>query len=289
MSLPTGLPQVDAQDDFLRVRRRRALARLAHRLRGEPSDVDVILPFEEVVASLGRVAERSLGLRTIRLASIVGTVDRTREFDRAFRPTSARVRPRWERIAVAARRGEALPPISVYRVGDLHFVRDGHHRVSVARALGRDTIDAYVTEVITRLGADAAIRPADLPLKDHERLFRERVPLPPEQATQLQLTDPAGYAALAEGVEAWGFRAMQARGEFLSRPEAARAWFEQEYQPVVAMLRDAWSSAPRTRTPCSASSPPTSEGRGRSSRTSTATPPTPPRAPLRWSRPGAGG
>ena len=94
----------------------------------------MILPFDEVVAALGRQGERRLGLQTIPFDSIVGTVDRTREFDRSFRPTSRRVKRRWERIAEAIRRGEAMPPIDVYRIGDLHFVRDGHHRVSVARS-----------------------------------------------------------------------------------------------------------------------------------------------------------
>src|ERR671915_6797 len=145
----TGLPQADAQFDFGRARRRRALARISARLRMEPSDVNVILPFEEVVAALGRRGERRLGLQTIELDSIVGTVDRGREFDRRFRPTSGRVRSRWERIATAQRRGQAMPPIDVYRIGDWHFVKDGHHRVSVARALGHDTIDAHVTEVQT--------------------------------------------------------------------------------------------------------------------------------------------
>ena len=64
------------------------------------------------------------------------------------------------------------------RVGELHFVRDGHHRVAVARAQGRDTIDAHVVEVVTRVPADGSMSLDDLPLKSHERLFRERVPLP---------------------------------------------------------------------------------------------------------------
>src|ERR671916_1970560 len=102
----TGLPQADAQFDFGRALRRRALARISARLRLEPSDVNVILPFEEVVASLGRRGERRLGLETIPLDSIVGTVDRGREFDRGFRPTSSRPRGRFERIATAKRRGE---------------------------------------------------------------------------------------------------------------------------------------------------------------------------------------
>jgi hypothetical protein len=239
MARDTGLPSADAQFDFGRARRRRTLSRLAARLRGEPGDVNVILPFEEVVAALGRRGERRLGLEAIDLDSIVGTVDRAREFDRRFRPTSGRVRPRWERINVAQRRGDPMPPIDVYRIGDLHFVKDGHHRVSVARALGHKDINAYVTEVLTEVGADRTISLRDLPLKSHQRLFHERVPLPNEARGRIQLSDEWRYAALAEAVEAWGFRLIQQRGEVLSRAEVAEAWFRDEYEPVVEMLREA--------------------------------------------------
>jgi hypothetical protein len=239
MARDTGLPSADAQFDFGRARRRRVLSSLAARLRREPGDVNVILPFEEVVAALGRRGERRLGLETIDLDSIVGTVDRRREFDRRFRPTSGRVRPRWERINVAQRRGDPMPPIDVYRIGELHFVKDGHHRVSVARALGHKDINAYVTEVLTEVGADRAITLRDLPLKSHQRLFHERVPLPPEARDRIQLSDEWRYAALAEAVEAWGFRTMQQHGELMSRAQVAEAWFEEEYEPVVEMLREA--------------------------------------------------
>jgi hypothetical protein len=166
-------------------------------------------------------------------------VDRGREFDRRFRPTTGRVRPRWERIATAQRKGHAMPPIDVYRIGDMHFVKDGHHRVSVARALDHGTIDAYVTEVLTELGAGREIRLADLPLKSHERLFFERVPLPADARTEIRLSDEWRYAALAEAVEAWGFRRIQETGELLTRAEVAERWFEEEYRPVVEMLREA--------------------------------------------------
>jgi hypothetical protein len=236
MPKDTGLPQTDAQFDFNRQRRRRAVSRLAARLRR--GDVNVILPFEEVVQALGQRGERQLGLQVIDLDSIVGTVDRGRDFDRSFRPTSGRVRTRWERIATAQREGQAMPPIDVYRIGDMHFVKDGHHRVSVARAMGFDKIDAYVTEVITEVGADREITLKDLPLKSHERLFRERVPLSPEAEKRIDLKDEWRYAALAEAVEAWGFRVMQERGEFMDRREVAEAWFRDEYEPVVKMLRE---------------------------------------------------
>jgi hypothetical protein len=239
MPKDTGLPEADAQFDFGRARRRRVLSRLSARLRGLPSDVNVILPFDEVVAALGYRGERRLGLQTILLDSIVGSVDRGREFDRRFQPTSSRVRTRWERIAAAQRRGKAMPPIDVYRIGELHFVKDGHHRVSVARALGYGDINAYVTEILTEVGADHTITLRDLPLKGHQRLFHERVPLPAEARSRIQLSDEWRYAALAEAVEAWGFRAIQDRGELMTRAEVAEAWFRNEYEPVVEMLREA--------------------------------------------------
>jgi hypothetical protein len=237
--LDTGFPSSDAQSDFSRARRQAALARLGARLRLGPGDVGLVLPFEEVVEALGRVSERSLGLQTIPLDSIVGTVGRTREFDRSFRPTSNRTRQRWERIANAQRRGEAMPPISVYRIGDVHFVRDGHHRVSVARAQGREDIDAHVTEVTTRVPIDRGMSLKDLPLKSHERLFRERVPLSNAEIEEVRPSEPWDYGALAEGVEAWGFRHAQGLREFVTREEVARRWLEDEFRPVVAMLREA--------------------------------------------------
>jgi hypothetical protein len=235
----TGMPSVDAQHDFLRARRRAAFGRLNARLRGEPDDIGVILPYEEVIAALGFVSERSLGLRVVPLGSIVGTIDRGRDFDRRFRPTSRRVRSRWEAIAAAMRRGESLPPVDLVKVGEIYFVRDGHHRVSVASALGLSDIDAYVTEVVTELDAEQQIRLPDLPLKSHERVFYERVPLPEDARAEIVLSDRWNYAKLAEGVEAWGFRAMQEHGELLDREQTALLWLEHEYRPVVAMLKEA--------------------------------------------------
>ncbi len=233
-----GSPRQDAQSDFARSRRRSVLARVGAILRREPTDIQHVLPFEEVVEALGLRHQRPLGLRTIPLSRIVGSVGRPRDFDRAFRPTSERVRPRWERIAAAHRRGESMPPIDVFKVGDLYFVKDGNHRVSVARALGRTDIDAVVTEVGTEVGPDGSLTVLDLPLKSHERLFFERVPLPRELRDQIRLFDARLYAQLAEGVEAWGFRAMQECKCYMRREAVALAWFEEDYRPVVASLRE---------------------------------------------------
>jgi hypothetical protein len=239
MPADTGFPVADVENDFQRARRRQVLARLAHRLRREPDDVNLILPFDEVVAALGFRGERRLGLQILRLDTIVGTVDSTRDFDRRFRPTSGRVRERWERLALAQRRGESIPPIEVYRVGDMHFVIDGHHRVSIAMATGAKTIEAYVTEVLTQLPPTGIRGRRDLLVKSYERIFRARVPLPAGDLAKITVTDPWSYAVLGEMVEAWGCRCMQDKGRFLDRAEIARHWYTREYVPVVRMLRAA--------------------------------------------------
>ena len=239
MKRDTGFPVADAENDFLRARRRQVLARLAAWLRRAPDDVNIMLPFDEVVAALGRLGERRLGLQVITLDSIVGSVDRSREFDRRFRPTSAQVRERWQRLALAQRRGEPIPPIEVFRVGDMHFVVDGHHRVSVAHALGLKTIDAYVTEVITRLSPNGVRYRGDLLVKDYRRIFLDRVPLVGEARRSVTLTDPWDYAELAESVEAWGFRLMQDEGLYLDRTTVSQRWYDEEFVPVVRMLRQA--------------------------------------------------
>jgi hypothetical protein len=147
--LDTGFPQADVENDFLRARRRHFLATLAWCLSGGRGEGNRLVSLDEVVGPLGWRGQRQLGLQAIRLNTIVGTAGARRDFDRRFRPASNRVRFRWERLALAQRRGAAIPPIEVYRVGDLHFVSDGHHRVSIAAATRQRLIDAHVTEVLT--------------------------------------------------------------------------------------------------------------------------------------------
>jgi hypothetical protein len=242
----TGFPRADAENDFLRARRGQVLSRLSTWLRREPDDVNIMLPFHEVVEALGYLGEHRIGLRVIKLDSIVGTVDRSRDFDRRFRPTSARVRERWERLALASRRGEEIPPIEVYRVGELHFIIDGHHRVSVAHAQGLSTIEAFVTVVRTKLNPSGIRHRGDLIVKDYRRLFLERVPLAGHARASVIVSDPWDYAKLGEHVEAWGFRLMQDEGKFCDRASIAQRWFDEEFVPVVGMLRQAGMVGDRT-------------------------------------------
>lgn len=235
----SGSPRVDAESDFLRARRHQVLSGLAARLRNDTEDVVQSMSFDEVVEALGRRAENYLGTKVIPLDAIVGSVDKVRDFDRRFRPTSGRSRQRWERLARASRTGEEIPPIEVYQIGDYYFVRDGHHRVSVARSLGIDLIEAKVTAIETFLTPVGIGARADLELKFWRRLMLQRVPFTGEARAAVAVDTPADYGVIAETVEAWAARTMHAEGAYMDKETMARRWYAEEFKPVVEMIEDA--------------------------------------------------
>ncbi|MGA9102014.1 chromosome partitioning protein ParB [Aeromicrobium sp.] len=239
MVYDSGSPRVDAESDFMKVRRHQVLSALAARLRNDTDDVVQSLSFDEVVEALGRRGESYLGTKVIPLDAIVGSVDKVRDFDRRFRPTSGRSRERWERLSRASRTGEIIPPIDVYQVGGLYFVRDGHHRVSVARSLRLTVIEASVTAIDTFLTpVDIGAR-ADLERKFWRRLMLERVPFTGEARAAVAVDDPLDYGVLAETVEAWGARTMHAEGAYIDKATMASRWYAEEFKPVVDMIEDA--------------------------------------------------
>lgn len=235
----TGYFQADAENDFQRARRRQVLSQVIVQLQGKPSDASEMLLFDDVVAALGRTGERRLGLQSIGLATIVGSVDRARDFDCWFHPRAKVNRQRWIQLALAQRRGEFIPPVDLYRIGELHFVRDGHHRISVALALRLHTIDGYVTEVTTRVDAVGIRRRGDLVTKYQRRIFLDRVPLPGPAAASISVTRPRAYTELSEAIEAWGFRLMQQEARYMDRATVAWRWYTEEFTPVVRMLGEA--------------------------------------------------
>jgi len=235
----SGSPRVDAESDFMKVRRHQVLSSLAARLRNDTDDVVQSMSFDEVVEALGRRAENYLGTKVIPLDAIVGSVDKVRDFDRRFRPTSGRSRERWERLSRASRKGEIIPPIDVYQVGDAYFVRDGHHRVSVARSLRLKVIEASVTAIDTFLTpVDIGAR-ADLERKFWRRLMLERAPFTGEARAAVAVDDPLDYGVLAETVEAWAARTMHAEGAYFDKATMAARWYAEEFRPVVDMIEEA--------------------------------------------------
>ena len=227
-----------ADKDFTRARRRAFLRRVGAFLRRDPGS-NRLLSFDEVKSALGAVEQIYLGMRTVPVEKIVGSVGRHRDFDRAFLPSKGGLETRWKRIDQMMHRAEELPPISLYKMGDAYFVRDGNHRVSVARQLGVEMIDAEVIELRSRVPIDSAITARDLLHKIEQRHLLERLPLDrvlPE--VRVELSNVADYRRLATYIEAHGFRLSQLWKRYVSQEEVLRDWYEYQYAPIAEMVRE---------------------------------------------------
>ena len=223
--------------DFSRARRRAFLRRVGSYLRRDPAS-NRLLSFEEVRNTLGVQGQVYIGMRTVEVDKIVGSVGRHRDFDRAFLPSKPDLGTRWKRIDQMMRRGE-IPPISLFKIGDAYFVNDGNHRVSVARQQGVEMIDAEVTEVRTRVPIDSALTARDLLHKLEYRHLLERLPFDrvlPE--VKVDFSDVADYRRLATYVEAHGFRLSQLWRRYVTQEEVLRDWFEYSYRPISEMIRE---------------------------------------------------
>src|ERR687891_490297 len=147
-------PHEQSDRDFSRARRKAFLRRIGAYLRRDPGS-NQLLSFEEVKGALGAISQVYLGLREVPVSKIVGSVGRHRDFDRAFLPSKPDLGTRWRRIDEIMHREEELPPVSLYKIGDAYFVKDGNHRVSVARQQGIEMIDAEVVELRSRVPEDS--------------------------------------------------------------------------------------------------------------------------------------
>lgn len=136
--------EAQAEVDFEHAHRRAFIRRVAGALRSYSTG---LLAFEDVRRSLGTFNRVPLvGVKTVEVEKIVGSVGRHKDFDACFLPIRASVSARWERVDQAFQRGDELPPVSLYKLGDAYFVNDGNHRVSVARYHGVETVAAEVVE-----------------------------------------------------------------------------------------------------------------------------------------------
>ena len=145
--------QVDA--DFHRARRKASLRRWKNRLRRDCAH-ERLLSFEEAKDDLAQWSQAYRGMRTVEVEKITGSVGRCRDFDGSFLPLKKSMADRWGRIDRAYHRGDELPAVSLYKIGDAYFVRDGNHRISVARYHGVVEIDAEVVELRGQMRTDAA-------------------------------------------------------------------------------------------------------------------------------------
>lgn len=225
--------------DFQRARREAALQQILARLRGKS---DALLRYDEVRDHIRAGAAVERGLQEIPLDKIVGSVGRYQDFTRSFLPKKDSDQERWARIKMAITDMRGLPPIEVYQVGDVYFVKDGNHRVSVARQLGTKTISAYVTEVETRVPLTADDDPDEVICKARYADFLAETNLDqlrPE--ANLLMTFCGQYQALLAQIKSEQQLLSQAVGASSTAAEWEQAvvnWYDGVYLPTVQIIRE---------------------------------------------------
>lgn len=224
-----------ALKDFKQARRQAVLQEMLARLTGRSTE---LLPYEEVRRKL-KVTEGGVRqLKDIPLDGIVGSVGRYSDFTRDFLPRRDSDEERWARVMATAHTLTGLPPIEVYQIDNAYFVKDGNHRVSVARQLGASHIEAYVTPVQTKVPLSPDTQPDDLILKAEYVDFLERTnlgELRPE--ADLEVTVPGQYQLLLEHIEVHRhFMGIEQQRE-IPYEEAVAHWYDVYYLPVVQVIR----------------------------------------------------
>lgn len=201
-----------------------------------------LLSYEEVRTLLqGRDGVTLPSPQNVPLDKIVGSVGRYRDFTQAFLPRNDSLRERWRRVDAAMNSFAGVPPVELYQVGDLYFVRDGNHRVSVARARGDKTIEAYVTtmDLPFPVEADSAKELSAWLTEASHRLFLERTHLAGHfPGADVRLTEPGRYFQFDEQIEVHRWYMGEAEGHEISNEEAVRSWYENIYQPLTAEIRN---------------------------------------------------
>jgi hypothetical protein len=200
---------------------------------------DGLLPLTEVRERLGLVTQTYAGIQEIPVDRIVGSLDRTVDFDRDFRPRRRGLATRLRDLRRRYPRGD-FPAIDVYEVGGAYFVVDGHHRVALARELGSEFIDAEVIGLTTEFELPDTVDALTLVhTEQHARMMRESGLAEARPDARFEFLRPDAYQELARAVHAYGYRASIDAGRLLTPADIAAAWYDTEYLPAVAAIHAA--------------------------------------------------
>ena len=226
----------DAMEDFHAARRQAVLGEVLSRITGKTSKM---IPYDEIRKRFGGIESASRQLKEIPLNAIVGTVSRFDDFNRKLLPLKVSDAERWASVRRAVENMTGLPPIEVYKVGEVYFILDGHHRASVARELGQTHIQAYVREVYTRVSLSPEDQPEDVILKAEYAGFLKQTKLDDLRPdADLRVTAPGEYDKLLEHISV--HRYFQGIDEKRAVPyeDAVLDWYNRVYIPVANIIRN---------------------------------------------------
>jgi len=223
------------RSDFSRARFKAFLNRIGSVVSGRPT---TLLSYDEVKSALHIGGPIYRGVRTVRVEDIVGSLNRYHEFDRAFLPAVDTTGSRWQSVDRAFYQEVSLPPVVLYKVGQVYFVVDGHHRVSVAREQGQEFIEAEVRECSTKVNITADLKPEDLVILGEKVHFLERTHLDelrPESRVRLSIPD--GFDRMLQHIAVHRYFMGLDLKRDVSEQEAIADWYDKVYMPIVKVIR----------------------------------------------------
>jgi hypothetical protein len=198
-----------------------------------------LLPYDEVRRVVPLKGQLDVGIKVVPLDHIVGSVNRYNDFDRAFLPKETNTRGRWMSIDKARMQEVNLPAIEVIKIGEVYFVKDGNHRVSVAREMGQLYIDAYVSEIITPVEITPDQNLEEIILKQEYNQFLANTQIDtvvPDH--QIRLTQVGVYSQLEEHISVHRWYMGEKFDQPITEEEAVRSWYYKVYLPIVQIVRN---------------------------------------------------
>jgi hypothetical protein len=229
--------QAETEGDFARARARAFFNEIAATIARRPNEP---LSFEAVKRSLKVFGQAYRGVQTVQIDKIIGSATlRYNDFDRAFLPTQARTKMRWRNIDRLYYQNVDLPPVQLYQIGEFYFVRDGHHRISVARQRGQQFIEGEVIEVQTRVALSADLTAHDLEIVGEYADFLERTQidqLRPDQV--IKFSEPGGYTRLIEHIAVHRYFMGVEQHHRIAWQKAVASWYDNLYLPAVKVIRE---------------------------------------------------
>ena len=226
-----------ASDDFSRAKNKARMQTIMNALRWKNPN---LLSFYEVTSLIKPKSETYLGMRTIPVEKIIGSEGRYHDFSAAFFPKREMLRHRWESIDSAVLDNVILPPISVYSLGGYYFVRDGNHRVSVAKSKGVEFIDAEVVELDSQIPLKPGMTMKELRAAavDYERKnFIEQYKPDYLPMDEICFTTPGAYPEMVNHILVHKYYINQDYPYEISFKEAAKSWYDNVYFPIVNEIR----------------------------------------------------
>ena len=224
-----------ANQDFERAVRRGFWRKILTMIKRDSNE---LLPFDEVREKLKIQGQHYDGLKEVPIDLVVGSVGRYRDFDRIFLPKQRRTKDRWVNINKAHYEQINLPPVELYQIGEIYFVKDGNHRVSVARERGQEFIDAYVTVIDLPIWLSLDTKVDDLDLKEEYANFvlqtgiNKLVP-----GSDLEANVPGVYGRLLEHIDVHRWYLGENRESEIPYQDAVLSWYQNVYLPVIEFIR----------------------------------------------------